>query len=46
MTIKIIEIISQKLDDIVKGSGFGKIEINIQNGRVVRIEKSESEMIK
>jgi hypothetical protein len=41
-----IEKIKDKINEIISGSGFGRVEIHIQNGKIVRTEKTESEMSK
>ncbi|MCL2415510.1 MAG: DUF2292 domain-containing protein [Defluviitaleaceae bacterium] len=39
-----IEKIVRKIEEVQKGSGYGRIEIHIQNSKIIRTEKIESEM--
>ena len=37
-----IENINRKINDIIKGTGHGRVEIHIRDGKIIRTEKVKS----
>jgi len=45
MIKKLLEKIERMITTVTKGTGFGEIRIHIRNGKVVKVETNQSEMI-